>query len=184
MSELYAALSKFHSRLTVIPKDTDGRFPFASLPDVVRHITPLLAENHLEYTQTFECIGDSNILVTTLVHHKSKESIDSRFVLPNPQLLGGTNINHAIGGSITYFRRYTLCALLGLVSDTEDTDGETVATPAPKTTGGASEKQIGFLRKLLRDKNMPEDSILKSLGVDSLEELPWQDVRTLIDKLK
>lgn len=181
IAELYAALSKFHSKLTIVPKETDGRFPFASLPDVVRHITPILAENHLEYTQEFIPGNDGhNILRTTLVHHKSKQWIESCFLLPHPQLLGGTNMNHSIGGSITYFRRYTLCALLGIVSDNEDNDGE-VPTPTP---GGASEKQVGYLRMLLRNKKISEDSILKEFGIDSLEQLPREAVRMLIDKLK
>lgn len=181
VAELYAALSKFHSKVLIIAKESSAhKHKYASLSDILREIQEPLAENHLEYTQEFIPGNDGhNILRTTLVHYKSKQWIESCVILPHPQLLGGSNINQDIGSSITYFRRYALSALLGLSSD-EDSDGEVVQ----QTAGGASEKQIGYLKMLLRNKKMPEDSILKQFGVESLEQLDRETVRALIDKLK
>jgi hypothetical protein len=64
------------------------------------------------------------------------------------------------------------------------------STPAPDTFGGASAKQIGFLKSLARGKAWDDFQLLefihKTLGVDDVvvETLSSGQCRVLIDRMK
>jgi hypothetical protein len=77
-----------------------------------------LAENGLAIIQTIRTDNEEKMyLCTRLVHGMSGEWIESDYpiicALDNPQ---------AVGSAITYARRYSLCAIIGIAS--EDDDGE------------------------------------------------------------
>jgi hypothetical protein len=71
-------------------------------------------------------VRDERVILKTVIYHvESGEQISSELLLPqntDPQ---------KTGSAITYYRRYALCSLLGIVAD-EDDDGN--ATIPPKTT--------------------------------------------------
>ena len=71
--------------------------------------------------------------LTTLLAHTSDEWIEATFSMPVEK-----STAHGYGSCLTYLRRYTLNALVGIVSslDVTDDDGNAasgVTTPAPRT---------------------------------------------------
>jgi hypothetical protein len=70
-----------------------------------------------------------DIICTLFSTKEDVEPIVSRATLPK-EMMRGMNASQSVGASITYFRRYTLSAILGLVTD-EDTDG-VASTPSAK----------------------------------------------------
>lgn len=141
MKELYRALAAFQAEVPTIKKNASGYgYRFADLEEINKVIKPLLHKHGLGYAQPI----DGTNIKTILFHVESGESLESVAQIPQGVQLKGQNEFQTIGSAITYFRRYALSSLLGLVTD-EDADaaGEQVkrskaapkatqATPAPK----------------------------------------------------
>lgn len=116
--KIYTQLAKFQQEVGTINKDSKGYgYNYASLDNIVAIITPFLKENNLGFTHTF----DGTDIICTLFSTEDENVITSRLSLPQ-ETLKGMNMSQSMGASITYARRYTLSAILGLVTD-EDTDG-------------------------------------------------------------
>jgi hypothetical protein len=117
MSNIYSQLAKFQQEVGTINKDSKGYgYNYASLDNIVAIIIPLLKENGLGFTHTFE----GTDIICTLFNTEG-ETITSRLSLPQENLKG-MNASQSMGANITYAKRYTISAILGLVTD-EDTDG-------------------------------------------------------------
>lgn len=141
MKNIYKALADFQQEVPVILKDTTGHnYKYADLPAIFEVINPLLKKHGLGFTQP---INGSKIK-TILFHIESGETIESETDMPFESLVyeevkktdrdgnsyvttvikgfEAMNRAQAIGSLITYFRRYAISSLLGLVTD-KDTDG-------------------------------------------------------------
>jgi hypothetical protein len=114
---IFKALADFQQECPVIHKGTTGYgYTYADLPQILEVINPLLKKHGLGFTQMLEGSG----LRTMLFHIKSGEYLESYCDIPTTSLKG-MNDFQAIGSGITYFRRYCLSSILGVVSD-KDTD--------------------------------------------------------------
>jgi len=119
---IYKALAKFQQEVPVIHKGTKGYgYSYADLPAIFEVINPLLAKHGLGFTQL---LGDAQI-TTLLFHFESGEEIESTMTIPDDVKLKGMNDFQVMGSAITYYRRYSLSAMLGLVTDKDiDAGGE------------------------------------------------------------
>jgi hypothetical protein len=121
--EITAALCKFIKQVgTIEEKDTAQYGKFADLSRVLSTVNPALAANGLAVVHTTKVVEGKNVLITNLLH-TSGESITSEMLLPN-NTGGGGNPMHKEGGAITYCRRYSLLAILGLNAGIPDNDGD------------------------------------------------------------
>ncbi len=121
--EITKALCKFIQQVgTIEEKDTAQYGKFADLSTVLSTVNPALAANGLAVVHTTKVEDNKNILITNLLH-TSGESITSEMLLPN-NTGGGGNPMHKEGGAITYCRRYSLLAILGLNAGIPDNDGD------------------------------------------------------------
>lgn len=124
ISNLVTALTAFQDKMTAVKKDSINPFyksKYASLDTIWETIRKSLSENGLSIAQTMNLLDGKSVLETTL-YHTSGEWI-SGVQLVNPV----KDDPQALGSAISYARRYSLSAMLGLVSDDDD-DAE-VATP-------------------------------------------------------
>jgi len=135
-TDLFKALAGFQSEVPVIHKDTNGYgYTYADLPQIIEKITPFLKKYELGFTQ----IVNGNELVTIVFHYPSGQSIEGSATIA-PADFKGMNYYQALGSAITYLRRYSLSAMLGLVTD-KDVDAADIkpkqevtkpTQPAPK----------------------------------------------------
>jgi hypothetical protein len=79
-----------------------------------------MKKHGLGFTQLINTNEGHNYLVTILFHVESGEVLESSTLVPIVQLKG-MNEYQCFGSGITYFRRYCLSSILGLVTD-KDTD--------------------------------------------------------------
>lgn len=171
-SQLTKALCAFYKDVDVIHKDAKGNFGnFADLATVLSTVTPALCKNGLVVTQSFEPGETTPCLVTTL-RHISGEVIESRL----PMIIGsGRNPLHDFGGSVTYLRRYSLLAILGLAADV-DTDGDLSApsapTPAQPQKAAAKPTPKQAAKPTTEDPNDPEGTLDPGLQKELLETIP------------
>jgi hypothetical protein len=121
MKHLLKSLAAFQQEVKVIHKGTQGYgYSYADLPKIFEEINPLLQKHGLGFTQLINSQDGLNYLKTILFHVESGESIDSNTLIPYVQLKG-MNDFQSFGSGVTYFRRYCLSTILGIVTD-KDTD--------------------------------------------------------------
>ncbi|EJW14416.1 ERF family protein [Paenibacillus alvei] len=172
ITNLAAALVKFQKEV-VSPKNNANNPYFSSkyapLHEVINVIREPLAKYGLSYIQSTST-DEQNVTVTTLLMHESGEFVESEpLSLPGLQVLkgGGKDFTpQGIGSAITYGRRYSLTAILGIASE-DDTDGNE-GTPDPRnnpskgknqgtgaqTGTGGVKKTIEAKYKLLHDNSL------------------------------
>ena len=126
--ELATALCAFQSAHIKVAKSAEnpafknGGKPmrYADLGSILESILPTLTENGLSVVQ----FPDGENGLTTRLNHISGEWMQAtgfmRPVQATPQ---------GVGSTITYARRYALCAVLGLI--VADDDGNAASAPAP-----------------------------------------------------
>ncbi|SRR5258706_3753004 len=123
INELAAALSKAQGEMQAAIKDKVNPFfksSYADLGSVWDAARPVLSKYGLCIMQTTEMNADeSKIIMVTTLAHTSGQWMKS-FLPLNP----AKNDSQGIGAAITYLRRYSLSAIVGVVCD-EDDDGET-----------------------------------------------------------
>lgn len=121
MKHLMKSLAAFQQEVKVIHKGTQGYgYSYADLPKIFEEINPLLQKHGLGFTQMINSQDGLNYLKTVIFHIESGEMIDSNTLIPYVQLKG-MNDFQSFGSGVTYFRRYCLSSMLGLVTD-KDTD--------------------------------------------------------------
>lgn len=112
---------------------------YADLGSIIDTAKPTLGKYGLAVTQHPFNDGD-RVGVETVLTHASGEWISSSLSLPLADEKGKSGAQVA-GSIITYLRRYTLSAVLGMYSD-EDTDGNSEPKPAEaKPAAKVAEKQ-------------------------------------------
>lgn len=87
------------------------KFKYATLPNIMNIIKPMLLKHGLIIMQPF-----SDGCLKTILFHESGEFIETEYKLPITEGMD----KQMIGSLITYFRRYMLTSLLGLVAEEDD----------------------------------------------------------------
>jgi len=127
---LAAALITLQASLPRITKDSTGQAgnretKYANLSTITDAVFPRLAGLGLYWIcqPTLQENGERFVLRYRLTHAATGESVGGEYPLPvgNPQTQGG---------SITYARRYALCAVLGLAPAEDDDDAAADAKAA------------------------------------------------------
>ena len=138
INEIALALSKAQGEFPTISKLKTAKvllkaggsycYNYADLSDVLRAILPVLSKHQLALTQP-----PSNECVTTLLVHSSGQYFGSEMKI------GDVASIQALGGEITYLRRYAACAIVGVHAD-EDLDGNDVDGNNAATSSKAPKK--------------------------------------------
>ena len=116
---IYKSLAAFQQEGPVIHKATKAhQYSYADLPTIFDVINPLLAKHSLGFTQLLQ----GNSIQTILFHTETGETLESLTEIPQDEA-SRMNIYQSSGSGITYFRRYALSSMLGIVTDV-DTDAQ------------------------------------------------------------
>lgn len=131
---LVQALANFQKDLPTVLLDGDNphfKSKFATLSNVTKEVFPKLAENGLAFS-VGSFVDNGSLILDAHLIHESGESRSMQFPIneTNPQ---------KVGSAVTYYRRYALAALTGVVADTDD-DGNAASAPAPEPLRKAQEK--------------------------------------------
>lgn len=135
---LFKSLAAFQQEVPVIHKETKGYgYSYADLPTIFDKINPLLAKHNLGFTQPIM----GNCVKTIIFHTETGETIESLTEIPQIQLKG-MNEYQSFGSGVSYFRRYCLSSILGLVTD-KDTDAAGEQTKPSKPILKADTEHFG-----------------------------------------
>jgi len=183
------ALIKARSEFGELSKDKKGHFEYASITAIKKAIEKPLAENGFSYH--FEISNGESRILHLLVEHIDGERKASGYPLFDAAS-DRQNPNQSFGSNLSYGMRNLLRTFFCLDADDNDADnydpdtGE-IRTPqrrySPNSNNKASEKQIGFINKLIRDKNKDLNAILEHYNTDSLTNLNANQASELIGHL-
>ena len=170
MKELATALAKAQAKIKTAMKDSSGQvgnsrnYKYADLNSVWDACRIALAENGLSVVQ-IPGFDANDMWLETMILHSSGESISGRYPLRPQQ-----NTPQAYGSALTYARRYSLAAMVGVVAD-EDDDGNAASqrgreeprkeAPAPKPEANNSaqaeqwaDKAIYFIENCISEREI------------------------------
>jgi hypothetical protein len=201
--EISNALVEAQAEMLVVPMNTKNPFfnsKFADLGSVIETTRPILKKHGLAITQfpTSPFVGQ--IGVTSRLIHTSGQWFEESVFIPLPEKSAdgekkkSPNLAQAAGIAITYLKRYSWSAILGIYAE-EDTDGEGAGKhEEPELT--EEEKELLELKKLkklivtigkeLGGKDKPEVVTLITQYVDSGNPNDIVDIgvaKTLLAKL-
>ena len=122
LDKLYAALSK--AQLEMLPAKTGSSNPFfkskyADLASIVKASRKALGINGLAVIQRILRSGSAGMTLMTRLCHASGQWIESSMTVNPPK-----QDIQSLGSYLTYLRRYTYSAIVGVVASEEDDDGE------------------------------------------------------------
>lgn len=122
---LVEALAAFQADLPQIALDGVNphfKSKFATLSNITKIVFPKLSEHGFAFS-VGSFVDNGLLVLDAHLIHESGESRSAQFPITetNPQ---------KVGSSVSYYRRYALAALTGIVAD-EDDDGNAASAPAP-----------------------------------------------------
>lgn len=200
IAKLAAALAKAQAVMDGAKKGSKNehfRSKYADLSSVIDAVKEPLSSNGIAFVQMPSADGPV-VHVTTVLIHESGEHIQSTMSAtakdPGPQ---------AVGSTLTYLRRYSLMAMVGIAP--EDDDGnegqgskpETKTlpvTPPPASNNGITEQQLKLLSiecervfgndPDARQRCLDRISTVIKRKIASRKELTKAEATTIIDGLK
>jgi hypothetical protein len=170
MKSILKAIWDFQSECPTIKKEKNnefGKFKYTDLSDVVEVIRPLLKKHGLVYVQVLD--GDK--LVTELYHVESGDVIKSVAPLDYSVELKGMNRFQVMGSAISYIRKYSLCAILGIVSDEKSIDELKPETKKQTLSNDRFQKALESLQKGETTKERIEAFALTQSQKEELENV-------------
>ena len=121
-------LGKAQAEFPTLPKDTNGyNYKYTNLDTVISTLRPILTKYNIGFMQSLTTSVNGKFAMTTRLFHQNGEWMEDTTPLPDVLLSKG-NAAQNLGAAITYMKRYTLCAMLGVSCD-EDPDGKADGNP-------------------------------------------------------
>jgi hypothetical protein len=176
------ALVKFNLDVPQITKNKEVKgqkysFAYADLDGILAAVRKPMATCGLFHINSL--VTEDNVTnVVTRLYHTSGEWFESSFPIPTGILSQGAQ---AIGGQLTYGKRYNITTLLGLAAD-EDTDArpeEPTKKVEPKIKDPVTEDMKALFLKI-------KDGITAAVGVGEVDGLNtfWQAAQDDLNKIK
>ena len=130
MQKLFQALAAFQQEVPPIHKNAEGYgYNYAPLEVIIPTIKPYLEKHKIGFTQLIQ--GEQ--IETIIFHYGSGEFLKSFTNIPQNVKLKGMNDFQVLGSAISYLRRYSLEAALGITtSKDKDACGEQEPPEPPK----------------------------------------------------
>jgi hypothetical protein len=185
ISELTKALILFQSKLCEVSLKKDAKNPhlknaYLSLDHIINTTKPLLSACNLVIVQDM-----AGGFLTTQLMHESGQFKGSAMEFNPMGGNKGTNKLQEIGGGITYAKRYTWSAMLGISVDTDDDGngmkGKDITKPKAKAKKEAPKPRKlvdGEITKVIAwalKKNAPIDRVKDFYILTEAEEKKFKD---------
>lgn len=178
--DMLADFAAFQKEAPLVEKKGTGNneTKYARLEDFVGAVLPKLTSYGFslrhEITQ-----ADGKVTVTAILGHRSGHIETAALTLP-ADTTGNKNAVQAFASTLTYGRRYTGMAVLGMAAEGEDNDAKT-ATSAIEYIDDA---QVAQLQKLILETKTPLAEYLKLGKIESLTEITTANFQSALRVLQ
>lgn len=134
IDQLITALAIAQGEISPAQKSADNPFhksKYANLTSIWEACRGHLSAQGIAVVQTLDENNGNMYLITTLAH-KSGQWIKSKALI----VVGDKKTAQTVGSAITYMRRYSLAAIVGVAPEQDDDDGQaaTATATAPRET--------------------------------------------------
>lgn len=179
LKELFTALAKAQSEMPIAGLNKKNPFfksSYADLMELVRVSRPVLTKNGLSVTQIILKDETSKEVLHTILGHNSGEWLESRMTL-NPSKTDP----QSLASYLSYLKRYSYAAIVGVVASDEDDDAESAMASRPQNNSYNSyskpvevvtQEQHDMLQSALKNSPKLAEKIMKNMDISSLEEYP------------
>lgn len=130
MKHVLKSLGNFQQDCPTIKKSKKGYgYKYADLHNIIETIKPYMKKHGIGFTQA---LTGENGLKTMIFDMTTGEYIEETVLMPNGNVLKGMNLFQTDGSRNTYYKRYALLGMLGIVSEDEDQDAKGQFKPKEK----------------------------------------------------
>lgn len=165
-TSIVKALIKVQSSLDPIKKDKANEFAsskYATLDAILEVVLPILSTNEIFMTQEpkteIQENGSVYIGVTTTLFHSSGEFLEYETLWFQLEKGAKMNMAQSSGSVITYIKRYSISAVLGISTD-EDRDGiQPVNKPSKPKNDGYNNQQAVYSNEQQNNEQKIEKTI-------------------------
>lgn len=161
--ELATALAKAQSEFKIAGLNKSNPYfksSYADLQSIIEASRSALCKNNLAVTQQILQLDDGQSLLVTTLRHSSGQWICSRSRIVPPK-----NDIQTISSYITYLKRISYAALIGVVAGDEDDDAEAAV---------ATTRQTFAKGTALNTKYNPKENLAEVVTKEQLEELEYE----------
>lgn len=173
-----AAISAAQPEIPAIPKRGTGnnKVKYARWEDMQEKIFPVTSKHGLNVTHRVRVEGGV-VIVTCILSHDGGHQETTELPLPIDGT-GSKNAVQAIGSSVSYGKRYTAAALLGVRLEGEDPDG------GPPPSEAIDATQADYIRTLLEDADKDEAKWCQYVKIETVEDLPAKKFDDVVAQLR
>lgn len=159
------------------------RSKYALFEDINKTVKPIL-QRHGFAVMFKTPNGEKGVTVEGVLMHRDGHR-ESTSITLEADTSGSKNGVQSIGSSVSYAKRYVLCALLNITTRGEDDDGRKAGTPV------ITEKQVADLRAMADEATKKGETgadVLKGFcayfKLDKIENLPASMYQSAVDSFK
>lgn len=167
VKDLFKALVEARGEIqNLYPSSSGYGYDYVPLEKIIDMLKAVLPKHGLDWIQLpSQGTDNSSVGLTTRIFHESGQWVEDTVIVPATDVKG-TNASQKLGASITYFRRYALCAAFGIAGD-KDVDANDKAFP----NSGVNQKELeeaiikleGFLNNGVLDKDIKQKKAAENL---------------------
>jgi hypothetical protein len=177
--KLAKAMSLLQGEVEDVKKDKKGYgYNYGDLAQVLKILRPLLVKNSLAVIQ-FPGFIEDRVSIETLIMHESDEWVCGRLEIP-VTVGKGMIPAQACGSTISYGRRYSLFATMGMAAEDDDL-GSIAANPI--SVPPITEEQLTKIRIFVNGDASRINKMCKHYRVNDLAELNVKQASSVLDIL-
>lgn len=199
LKELFTALAKAQGEMKTAGLNAENPFfksSYSDLTEIVRASRPVLTKNGLSVIQQILSSNEGIHMFHCILAHSSGQWIETRMRISPLK----SDIQ-SLASYITYLRRYTYAAIVGVVTADEDDDAETVMQPVRELTYKmhtmppkhnirednyevVTKEQVEQLNDELQDHIDIAKQVLDGLNIQSLSDMPKSKFLVAIKRIR
>ena len=170
--EFAAAMAAFQTRCPPIRKTREGAkasragsgamYCYAPLEEITRTVDPILHDLGLAYSWD-STIEDGMMVVTCVLRHVKGHWESAGFTCPCDSKSPAMSGQQKFGGAMTFARRYSLTAILGITTADDDVDGAEA-----EMMEFVSEAQAAELADMVEDPNVDRAAFFAWVGAEDV----------------
>ena len=188
INELLSALAKAQAEMVPAGKNSDNPFfksKYADFNEIVKASRPALTNNGLSVMQIIRDKGECQVMETVLGHSSGQ------FVVSEVKIAPAKSDVQSLGSYLTYLKRYSYAAIVGVVIGDEDDDGEAAVQESREykayhstSIKTLSADQVGILNDEIGEREDIRDIILNAYKVKTLNHIPATAFEGILKKIR
>lgn len=191
LHELAAALSTAQGEMVAASATSTNPFfksKYASFSDVVHASRPSLSKNKLSVIQRMILDDKHGLIIETKLMHASGQWISSIMPINPPK-----DDAQARGSYISYMKRYSYAALVGVCTEDEDDDGNSAASQERKQQARVAlnknyervtSEQVQNIMFEIGEHTDIAESLIKNFNITKLSEIPKEYYLKVVQKIR